>query len=120
LIRSLVRGELGVPGFEPALPQASDFLGWLSASRPLAKTVPDSFEKLHQHQLGIAQDRNIDGIGLVEVARIVGRMDNLLAGRDRRAGDAMRREATADAEHDVGGVQEMPAVTRVDDATSAE
>ena len=75
---------------------------------------------MDEHELGIAEDRQVDVVGLVEIARVVGCVDDLLARRDRRRGDAVRRERAADAEHDVCRLEEVLAMSRVDDTARAE
>ena len=84
-----------------------------------AEPIRYGFEELCQHELGISENRHIDRIGLVEIARVVGRMDDFFAGRDRRAGDAVRGETAADAEHEISLIEEMATVTRIDDAAGA-
>jgi hypothetical protein len=118
--RPLGGRELGLPGFQPALPQAGNLLGCLPASRRASEPILDGFEELREHKLGVPEDRHIGRIGLVDIARVVGCVNDLLARRDRGAGDAMRGEAAADAEHDVGLIEEMATVARIDDAAGAE
>ena len=77
-------------------------------------------DELRQHQLGVAEDRDRGVVGFVEVARIVGRVDDFLPGRDDRGRDVVSREARADREDHVGIEQELASVPGIDDAARAQ
>ena len=119
--RALARGELGRPLRHPSLGDTRNIL------RDRALHAGFGFQpiayRLHegrQHQFGVAQDADLGGVVLVEVAWIVRGVNDALGGSEDRCGDVVFGEAGADAEHDVAGVQVMATVAGVDDAARAQ
>src|SRR5207253_2969772 len=96
----------------PVMPKAASpmkftqNLSRAAVARAAAQQVPRCVDELAQDQLGVAEDRMVGGVVLVEIALVVGGVDDGLPRRDVR-GHAVTGEAAADAEHDVGLRQEM-------------
>src|SRR5207253_9049386 len=87
----------------PLLPRLA-YRVHLARDRPLprsalAREILDGVDELAQYELRIAEDRMIGRVVLVEVALVVGGVDDRLPGRDV-GGHAVAGEATADAEHE--------------------
>ena len=106
--RHLVRGQLGHPLLEPGLAGRLDFRrrGAVAGRARACTEILDRVDELAQHQLGVAEDRVVGGVVLVEVALVVGGVDDALCRRDVR-GHAVLGEAAPDAEDDVGLGQEV-------------
>ena len=103
----LVRGELGHPFLEPRLPRLPHLArGAAVAPGASAQEVRSRIDELAQDQLGVAEDRIVRGIVLVEIALVVGRVNDGLSRRDV-GGHAVACEAAADPEHHVSLRQEM-------------
>ena len=106
----LVRMQLGLPAGEPCLALGRDLLSDdRLRARLAAQPIAHRLDQLAEHQLGVAENPEIGGKGLVQIARVVGRVDVLLAGREYRGGDAVAGKAAADAQHQIGFVQDMAA-----------
>ncbi len=60
-----------------------------------------------EHELGVAENSQIGGEGLVQVARVVGRVDVPLSGWEYRGRDAVASKAAPHTQHEIGFVQDM-------------
>jgi len=106
--RPFVGAQLALPAAEPCLALARDLLGHAVRAGLAAEPVTHRLDQLAEHELGVAEDAEIGGKGLVQVARVVGRVDDLLTRRDDWGGDAVAGKAAADAEQQIGFVQDVP------------
>ena len=88
-----------------------DLVGRRTVQQPPAEPVLHRIGECRQCQLRIAQQRHLGRVALVQVARVVGGVDDAHAGRQRRRGQRMSVQTGADAEDQVGlGVQEVRAM----------
>src|SRR5437899_1745705 len=85
----------------PVMPNAASPMKFTQNLSGAAQQVPGRVDGLTQDRLGVAEDRMVGGVVLVEIALVVGRVDDGLARRNVR-GHAVLGEAAADAQHHVG------------------
>jgi hypothetical protein len=104
--RHLVRGELGRPLLQPGLPGLLDFRRHAAVARAAAQEVLGRVDELAKDLLGIAQDRMIGSVVLVEIALVVGGVNDDLARRDVGRHPVLG-EAAADPEHEIRLRQEV-------------
>jgi len=99
--RHLGRAEDGRPLREPGGPHTLDLRAHALAPGRATAQGPDRLDELAQHQPRVAQQGMIRDVALVQIALVVGGVDDDLAGGDG-GGHAVPGEAAADAEHHVG------------------
>ena len=108
---------LGLPAAEPFAFQLVDLLAGAARSGLFADALLRRLDQLRQHQLGVAEDRDRGLVGLVEVARIVRRMNDRLPRRNDRGRDVVPGQGRADRKNHIRLEQEMPPVPGIDDAS---
>ena len=99
--RALVGAQLPLPASEPLLALARDLPGDRVRARLAVQPIAHRLDQLAEHELGVAENPEIGGKGLVQVARVVGRVNDLFAGRQCRSGNAVLGKAAADAQHQI-------------------
>src|SRR5262249_27278998 len=117
--RHLVRAELPAPLREPRRPRALELRPDALAARPPPAQALYRLDELAQHPARVAKERVVRGVALVQIALVVGGVDQRLARRDAR-GHRMAGEAAADSEHEVGLAQVLEDRPAYHDATGAE
>jgi hypothetical protein len=88
--------------------------------RPAAEPLLRRRDQLLQDESGVAEDRDRGVVGLVEVAGVVGGVDDRLPRRDDRGRDVVAGEAGADRQDHVAVEEALAAVAGIDDAARAE
>ena len=121
LIGVSVERSFGFHSAEPFCAQLRDRLPRTAApSRALPFSGPTASISCAQHELRVAEDRKLGVVRLVEVARVVGRVDDALARRDDRRRDVVLRSARCRSRRSGRFVEEMDAAAGIDDSARAE
>jgi hypothetical protein len=98
---------------------ALDLCAHALAPRGPATLTLHGLDELPQHRLGVAEERVVGGVALVQVALVIGRVDDRLA-RGNAGGHRMARQAAADAEDEIRLAQVVEDGPRHDHAARAE
>ena len=98
--------ELWQPLAEPGLPRPLNHGYYFMAFRWFDACILDGLNELAQHEFGVPQDGVIRRVTLVQVAFVVGNMNELFASRKAGVHEVVS-QAAADTEDEICSVQVM-------------
>ena len=102
--RFFIGRELGHPFLEPFFLNFFDLRRHRALGIALlaAENILRGFDELAQHQLRVAQERIIRRVLFVDVALVVGRVNDHFSRRDRRRGNVVLGQTRADRQNHIG------------------